>query len=481
MTRRPRPQLFAPFAPFARAGQRRPAAWTAVAVSLALLGGAGCDAEGRLHPPMATEPPTDASGPGSGSGPGPIAVRPDPDRDDDGLDDVVERRLGTDLAAEDTDGDGWLDGVEHLAGSDPRDPVSGPPDGSAQLVLRPGIPRRLRLPFTARLARGDVFFVLDATGSMAAVIDGVRGSLRDVIAPGLERVLERPALGVGLVRDFPRGPFGDPSDRPFTLGSSLPDGLDGVRAALDDVFAEGGGDVPEAHVEALGAAVDDPCPHPGGGRRGAACFSPDAFACVVLVTDAPTHNGPDGAHPYPFAARTWSGVTGALRRRGVRVLGVATSPAARPHLEALARATGAVAGDDGAPLVFDAGEDGAIGDAILDAVQALVAGVEVDVAIDLTRGDGPGDDRALRWLVGAEPAEATPAPSGRSLGRFEGLPGGAVGAFRLTFAAPAAATRDGRADIRPLLVRARSWPGGDVLARRMVWLVARPDPPPPLR
>ena len=48
------------------------------------------------------------------------------DGDDDLLGDALEAEIGTDRCANDTDGDGFWDGVEYLHGSGPRDPMSTP-------------------------------------------------------------------------------------------------------------------------------------------------------------------------------------------------------------------------------------------------------------------------------------------------------------------------------------------------------------------
>jgi len=171
----------------------------------------------------------------------------------------------------------------------------------------------------------------------------------------------------------------------------------------------------------------------------------------------------------------------ALRRGGIRVLGVHTDPVARPHLEALASDTRAL-DDGGAPLVFPSGPDGEVGGVIVDAVQDLVARVEADASLDFERsGDGPGDDRGLAWLVATEALGATPPARARHPRRFEGLRGGAQGAFGLTFEARGDCTEGGRALIRPLRARVRAWPRGDVLAEQVWYLVARPVPPGPLR
>jgi len=150
-----------------------------VLLAAGCLFGIGCPGTGRLSGDDDAPPGPDQEDAGARSeaDPSPEAPRGsdrparDPDLDDDGLDDRIELALGTDAAQEDSDGDGWLDGVERRAGTDPLDPTATPPGDARQIVLDPDTPRTVTLPFVARVSRGNVFFLVDGTGSMAAVID----------------------------------------------------------------------------------------------------------------------------------------------------------------------------------------------------------------------------------------------------------------------------------------------------------------------
>lgn len=87
---------------------------------------------------------------GDGDGLGDVC---DPDRDQDQIDDIDEPALGLEPWNPDTDGDGALDGIEVIAGTDPLDPESTPTsiptldDGGAlalALLLIAGAARRIR-------------------------------------------------------------------------------------------------------------------------------------------------------------------------------------------------------------------------------------------------------------------------------------------------------------------------------------------------
>jgi hypothetical protein len=84
------------------------------------------------------------------------------DTDGDGIPDADEAGLGTDPSNPDTDGDGYSDGVETVAGTDPASAASAIPPTDFYVVLPFGDPVITReLEFSARLGKGDVFFLVD--------------------------------------------------------------------------------------------------------------------------------------------------------------------------------------------------------------------------------------------------------------------------------------------------------------------------------
>src|SRR5690606_10602994 len=96
---------------------------------------------------------------------------------------------------------------------------------------------------------------------------------------------------------------------------------------------------------------------PSGGHGGA-CFRPDALPIIMLITDAPMHNGPPGVAPiapYTFspAPHGYMETLDAVAALDALVVTLGASAPGRPsphaHLRALATDTGSVDAD-GAPL-----------------------------------------------------------------------------------------------------------------------------------
>jgi hypothetical protein len=140
-----------------------------------------------------------------------------------------------------------------------------------------------------------------------------------------------------------------------------------VEAILGSLSAAGGGDGPEATLQALWiAATNQPyaattdglwspqppfpvtCPDPG--MFGMPCFRPQSLPIFVVVSDAPMHNGPVAANAYnPMkvgGTKTYQDAIDALKSIEAKVLGVPVatgSPgAARADLTDLAKKTGSL-------------------------------------------------------------------------------------------------------------------------------------------
>ncbi len=283
---------------------------------------------------------------------------------------------------------------------------------------------RVSLSIEARVGAADVLFVVDRTGSMSEEIDNIRQSLRSVIVPGLIRAI--PDLNLGLVTygDFPVEPYGSSGDRAFSLERPMSREFTALQGALGAVRAEGGGDQPEALVEALfqvatgeglrAGRVDRPWwIDPAGGCRlpgnGYACIRPRASPILVLVTDAPTHNGPGGTEPYvrsnfiPSEAvpHTYEQAVTALNTvLGAKLVGIFSgtraADAGRATLEALSRDTRSL-DRDGRPLVFDINPDGTgLSQQVVTSVTRLVDEVRLDVSARAVDADGSGGASFVR-------------------------------------------------------------------------------------
>ena len=98
--------------------------------------------------------------------------------------------------------------------------------------------------------RIEVAFVLDATGSMGPWIDEARSRIKS-IAADLAAGDPQPDVQFALVSYRDRG------DAYVTRVSRFSPDIEAMRAALDGTQAEGGGDTPEAVLEALAVGLDD--------------------------------------------------------------------------------------------------------------------------------------------------------------------------------------------------------------------------------
>jgi hypothetical protein len=279
------------------------------------------------------------------------------------------------------------------------------------------------LDIEAELARADVLFLVDTTASMGDEIDQIRSGLRDRIAPGIDLAIPDSAFGVAHFQDFPAPMCGEATDSPFELLQPITDDLNRVQAAVDLLELGNGTDRPESQVEALyqvatgeglGSYVPPSFGCPGGGV-GYPCFRSDALPVVLLFTDAPFHNGPDGSDPYSSAcslfpdANTYSDAVEQLQRLGIRVMGMysATDGVGRDDLERVAIDTNAI--DEGLPIVFDIGGGGeSLSDSVVEAIRTLADVIEFDVDTTLVDPDLTDELDPRMFVEAVVPVRAEP-------------------------------------------------------------------------
>lgn len=305
----------------------------------------------------------------------------------------------------------------------PRIAMEGgpPPDICIELPPREP-PTEFTVSFITRISTADVLFLVDVTGSMGEEIEQIRSGLRRTIVPGIAAAIPDVHFSVAQYADFPIAPYGERDDLPFLLRTASTSDLPQVQSGLDALIVLGGNDGPESGVEALyltatgsAAGVLVPprrCPT---GTIGYPCFRREGTRIVVLITDAPSHNGPGGAEPYgddvaPMP-HTYDQALVAMRAIGAKVLGLYSGfneDGGRTQLETIARDTGAVSAS-GEPIVIDIGSDGAsLGPSVVSAVQTLVDEAPIDITIALE--DDPSDDLdALSFVRGVETVAADPA------------------------------------------------------------------------
>jgi hypothetical protein len=330
----------------------------------------------------------------------------DLDSDGDGLPDAVELEIGSSRCLPDTDGDGYSDLVEWAhPEADPTDPEVGIPPDDYYLVLDPwGDVEERDLFFTTDIKHADVFFLIDTTGSMFQEIDRIKATLSSVIVPGIQGRVPDAWFGAGWFADFPTASYGDPSlDKPFVLVHSMTDDVGALQSAVNSIANAMGQDWPESHVEALYQTATGEglgswvLPYPCDTGVGAACFRPGAMPIILLITDAPMHNGPPGTVGDDYAGitpapHTWDEAIAALNAVHARVVGLSSEdPSAPPgawhDLTATAEATGTL-DPAGNPLVLDIGTGGEFLDTrVIDAVEMLAEDIVIDV--DTTTADMP--------------------------------------------------------------------------------------------
>ncbi|HJL18656.1 MAG TPA: hypothetical protein RMH99_23545 [Sandaracinaceae bacterium LLY-WYZ-13_1] len=354
----------------------------------------------------------------------------DTDSDNDGLSDAEERdTYSTDPYGIDSDGDGVTDlGEARGTMTDPNDATSTIPEEDFFVVLPyNGSPETRTLRFGTNLQQADVYFLIDTTGSMQSSIDNVTSSLTR-LSTEIRARIPNVQMGVGQYRDFHNsddlfgGAYGSPGDEPYANEQVITDDVSRVQSALSALGAGGGGDGPESATEALyqtatgeggtwtfsgGApsftlprAACPAIPDETGTRRGYPCFRPEALPIVVLVTDAPFHNGPGNSNAYSGispAPHFFDQAVTALDNIGARFVGVAVGSGPRSDEEAVARMTGSV-DEAGEPLVYDA-SGGTVSDAIIEGIETLAGRTPQDVDTITENVDGNPDGFDATQLI----------------------------------------------------------------------------------
>lgn len=361
----------------------------------------------------------------------------DRDSDNDGLgDDEEHGRYGTDPFNVDSDGDTVTDLGETAYGSDPLNGGSTISPDDFFVVLPYMDPEQHReLVFNTNLQVADVYFLMDSTGSMDGSIENVVSSLASVIVPAVEAEIPDVAMGVGSMNDFPTDPYGDcmrtGCDQPFWHWLDVTaDDVPAVQRALQQVLDNPRGygyDSPESYVPALwitatgngmtdgGASVppkttcpmmpDEPRPW-----RGYPCFRPGALPIIVLVGDAPWHNGPANEYPYGFSTVNYGDALNAMLDIGARFIGVYVEHGMTEGLsamQAMAQDTGTVDAS-GNPLVSTSA-DGSVSRDIVGMIQTLANFTPQDVST--TTEDDPTDlygVDARQFILRITPVRAEP-------------------------------------------------------------------------
>lgn len=344
----------------------------------------------------------------------------DPDSDNDGLSDLLERHYGTNPLDPDTDGDGVSDLVEIEAckdascDGDALDPNQSPRTRGNFVFLEPyqepQSPGRDSLDFATAIRKADVYLMMDTTGSMQSAIDSLKAGVSTPTTGLIDRVRTVIAdvwFGAGDNRDYPIGAYGNPGwgDYAYRNAHDLTVDSSAVQAAVNTFATANGEDIPESHVPALFAAITGQglpgrslpsgslgprtdCPT---GTWGYPCFRGDAVPILVMMTDAPSHNGPGGVSYNDGIigghAPTYPELVAAANAAQARVIGISVGNGGRAFLDQLARDTGAVDAS-GQPLTTT-WNGGAISDAVVNQIQILANQTPMEVTVRFV--DDPSD------------------------------------------------------------------------------------------
>lgn len=333
-------------------------------------------------PPDAAAPDLALVGCGAGDDP-----RVDTDRD--GLSDGEEAVAGTNPCDPDSDGDGVVDLAEVRYGGEPWDPGVGV-DDYLEIPADPGWVT-LEVEFQLRLRQADIVFVLDSTGSMGGLLDGLAAGFAGLVG-ALAAAVPDAAYGIADYRDYMLDDFANGGDYPFRLRQQLTTDVARTQRALDALEAGGGGDAPESTHEALlqaltGRGYDQGCDGrfdpatdvppfdsqpgdvfdglvpgpadddlPGAGKIGGVGFRRGAFKIIVYGTDARLRD-PGAGDPSPGGCpsdATAEMVVAEARRIGVKLVGIALGEAPEAQMTRLAWETASTVMVEGAarPLLL---------------------------------------------------------------------------------------------------------------------------------
>ena len=147
----------------------------------------------------------------------------------------------------------------------------------------------------------DIIFLLDATGSMADEIEQLRTTI-DNVAQRLDDLPSRPNVRLGLTH------YRDQGDAYVSETFDLTGDIDDFREALNEVQADGGGDIPEALDEGLADAMNIPTWR----------ATDSTTQIIFIVADAPPQVERDVEQPYDNSLRS-------AAARGIKIFPIASS------------------------------------------------------------------------------------------------------------------------------------------------------------
>lgn len=317
---------------------------------------------------------------------------------------VIEGTMDGPPALVDTDGDGVPDDADDYPTDPTRDGVTELGGFSHTLAQGdPGIPDPLDIEVQVRSA--DVYFLMDTTGSMGGEIANLRATLSSgTFTPGcpggvvgsIRCIIPDAWFGVGHADDYAYSYYGSTwsGDIVYRNLLDISESVPATQAAVNSLPLHYGSDWPESQSQALWAVATGnglgsylpPRTGCAAERWGYPCFRPGAIPIVILITDAPFHNGPSGYNYANFGSGypvSWGQTVAALNARNMKVITVYSGGfnAGRTDVNALSDATGSTS-SSGSRYVFPISSNGTgLGPAIVDAVVDLADYSRIDVSV----------------------------------------------------------------------------------------------------
>jgi hypothetical protein len=336
--------------------------------------------------------------------------------------------------------DGTPDVVEDTPGEtgdvveDPGDLCEAHPGENCVVLEHMGVDQTVTLEFSIDVSAADIYLLVDTTGTMDASITDVAAAFSTDIQPAASTAFATARFGLGHFNDFPRNPFGQTNDMPYWHMLDVTTDFASVQTELDTLPGNAtwgnGNDLPESNTVALaitatGLGLDDV----GGATIadqsctdveafGYPCFGPTALPVVMLISDAPWHNGPGDSAPYDFTTYTYSDAVAEFAAAGIKFLGLhipAGSGGANdglPPMEDFATDTQSL-DIDGLPLV-STGPASTAGERAAGLIDTLREQARFDVACDpqdVPDDPAGADIDATVFVQSVEPVSANP-PSG---------------------------------------------------------------------
>lgn len=198
----------------------------------------------------------------------------------------------------------------------------------------------------------DVYFLADTTGSMGSILNAVKSSANNILTT-VAGIGGNVQFAVGNYRDFPKSPYGGPSDYAYKLDQSMTANQASAQAGINAWVASGGNDTPEGQLAAL-EALSQSASAAVGWRAG-------SEKIVVWFGDAPGH---DSASEPGYPGPTEAATIAALQSQGIQVLALNVGYGGLDNSGQATRITAATGG-----TLYNGINTTTIADAIIDAIE----------------------------------------------------------------------------------------------------------------